>query len=91
MRPKQTFAEAAGLEQCETQKDRVSHAGPDRSGEVPVRGDTLYQDRINPHADHNQKCLERQGEQGLQVVLPGRGPVPVGHGRKRDRPDGGRQ
>lgn len=44
MRSEQTFAEAAGLEQRETQKDRVSHAGPDRPGEVPVRGDTLYQD-----------------------------------------------
>ena len=31
--------------------------------------------------------LERQGEQGLQVVLPGGGPVPVRHGRQGDRPD----
>ena len=53
MRPEQTFAEAAGLEQREAQKDRVSHAGPDRPGEVPIRGDTLYQHRINPHADHD--------------------------------------
>lgn len=53
MRPEQTFAETAGLEQREAQKDRVSHAGPDRPGEVPISGDTLYQHRINPHADHD--------------------------------------
>ena len=85
MRPEQAFAEAAGLKQRKTQKDRVSHAGPDCPGEVPVRGDTLYQDRINPHTDHNQKCLERQGEQGLQIVLPGRGPVQIGRASCRER------
>ena len=85
MRPEQAFAEAAGLKQRKTQKDRVSHAGPDCPGEVPVRGDTLYQDRINPHADHNQKCLECQGKQGLQVVLAHAAQLPVGEGRHGQR------
>lgn len=53
MRPEQTFAEAAGLEQRETQKDRVPHAGPDRPGQVAIRGDPLDQDRVDTHAHHD--------------------------------------
>lgn len=53
MRSEQTLAEAAGLEQRETQQDCISHTGPDRPGKIPVRGDTLYQHRIDTHADHD--------------------------------------
>ena len=42
MRPEQTLWPATGLEQSETQKDCISHADPDRPGEIPICGDTLY-------------------------------------------------
>ena len=63
MGSKQALGEAAGLEQRETQKHRISHAAPDGAGDIPGRADGLDENGIDTHAHHNEKCLERQSEQ----------------------------
>ena len=90
MCPEQGFRETSGFEQCEAQQDRIAHATPNGPGDITACGDALDQDRIDTHAHHDKEGLERQGEQGLQVVLPGGTPVTVGHGGKGDRSYGGR-
>lgn len=65
MGAEQRFGQAARFEQCETQKHRVSHAGPDGSGHIAADCDILDENGIDAHADHNQKRLKRQGEQGF--------------------------
>ena len=39
---------------------------------------------LNPHADHNEKRLEAQGQQGAEIVLPRVAPLPVHHCGKGD-------
>lgn len=63
MGSEQALGETAGLEQRETQKDRVSHAAPDGTGDIPGRADIADENGIDTHAHHNEKRLERQGEQ----------------------------
>ena len=53
MRSEQALREAAGLEQGEAQQDCVAHAGPYRAWDISVRGDTLYQNRVDSHAHHD--------------------------------------
>ena len=49
----------------------------------------LYQHRVDAHADHNEKCLEAQGQQGAEIILPRIAPFPVYHRGEGDRPYGG--
>ncbi len=63
------FCHGAGLEQGEAQQNRVAHASPDGLADVCVNGDTLNKGSVNCHTDDNEKCLERQREQGAQVIL----------------------
>ena len=89
MGPEQGFCKAAGLEQGVAQQDRIAHAPPDGRGYVVTGcGDALHQHRIDAHADHNEKGLEAQGQQGAKVVLPRGAPFPVDHRGKGNRPYG---
>ena len=65
MGSEQALGEAAGLEQRETQKHRVSHTAPDGAGDIPGFADGLNENGIDRHAYHNEKCLKRQREQGF--------------------------
>jgi hypothetical protein len=38
------LGDAPGLEQAETQQHRIAHTPPYRPGNIPVKGDILYQD-----------------------------------------------
>ena len=53
MGAEQRFGQAARFEQCEAQQDRITHAGPDGSGNITACGDTLHKDRIDTHAHHD--------------------------------------
>lgn len=87
MRSKQRFCEAAGLEKREAQEDRVAHAAPNSAGNiVAAQRNALHQHRVDPHADHNEKRLEAQGQQGAEIILPRVAPLPVHHRGKRDGP-----
>jgi len=63
MGSEQALGEAAGFEQRETQKHRISHAAPDSAGDIPGRTDGLNENGIDRHAHHNEKRLKRQSEQ----------------------------
>ena len=91
MGAEQGFGKRSRFEQCEAQQHGIAHAGPDGPGNITACGNTLHQDRIDPHAHHNEERLESQGKQGSKVVLSRGAPIPVGHGGKGDRPDGGGQ
>ena len=59
MRSEQRFCQAASFEQRKAQEDRVPHAPPDGAGNiVAAQRNALYQYRIDPHTNHNQKCLK---------------------------------
>ena len=59
MRSEQRFCQAASFEQRKAQEDRVPHAPPDGAGNiVAAQRNSLYQYRIDPHTNHNQKCLK---------------------------------
>lgn len=88
MRSEQAFCKAAGFEQRVAQQHRVAQALPDRHGDIIPHGDILHQHRVDADADHNEKRLKAQGQQGLQIVLPRLAPLPVGHRGKGDRPHG---
>ena len=64
------FRETPGLEEDETQQHRVPHTGPDGSHHVAARRDTLHQNGVNRHADHDKHPLEPYGEKGLEIVVP---------------------
>ena len=92
MRSEQRFCQAASFEQREAQEDRVPHAPPDGAGNiVTAQRNALHQYRVDPHADHDQKCLEAQGQQGAEIILPRVAPLPVRHRGKRDGPYRGHQ
>ena len=85
MRPEQGLSEAAGLEKREAQEDRVPHTAPNGAGNVvAAQRNALHQHRVDPHADHNEKRLEAQGQQGAEIVLPRVAPLPVHHCGKGD-------
>ena len=86
MRGQHTFSEAPGLEQGKAQQHRVPHARPDRLAYIRAGADTPYQDSVDRYADHNQKCLETEGEQRFEVVLPHTAKL-FGHHRRHG--DGG--
>ena len=92
MGAEQGFCQAAGLEQCVAQQNRIAHAPPyGRRYVVAGCGDALHQHGIDAHADHNEEGLEAQGQQGAKVVLPRGAPFPVDHRGKGNRPYGGDQ
>ena len=91
MGAEQRFGQAARFEQCETQQHGVAHTGPDGPGNIAACGNTLHQDRIDPHAHHNEERLESQGKQGAKVVLPRGAPIPISHGGKGNGADRGSQ
>ncbi len=85
MRPEQGLGEAAGLEKREAQENRVAHTAPNGAGNiVAAQRNTLHQYGVDSHADHNEKRLEAQGQQGAEVVLPRVAPLPVRHRGKWD-------
>ena len=88
MRPEQALCEAAGAKQRVAQQHRIAQTLPDGHGDIVPHGDILHQHRVDAHADHNEKRLEAQGQQGLQIVLPRLAPLTVGHRGKGDRPHG---
>ena len=88
MRPEQALCKAAGAKQRVAQQHRIAQALPDGHGDIIPHGDILHQHRVDADADHNEKRLEAQGQQGLQIVLPRLAPLPVGHRGKGDRPHG---
>ena len=47
----------------------------------------MNQNRVDRHANDNEKTLERQRKQGFQVVIAELPPFPVRHRRQRDRRD----
>lgn len=63
MGSEQALGEAAGFEQRETQKHRISHAAPDSAGDIPGRADGLNENGIDRHAYHNKKGSKCQREQ----------------------------
>lgn len=91
MGAEQGFGKRSRFEQCEAQQHRVAHASPNSPGNIAACGNALYQNGIDAYTHHNQKCLEAQGKQGAEVVLSGGAPIPIGHGGKRDRSNGGSQ
>lgn len=66
------------LEQAEAKQHGIAHAAPYRADGIAACGDTLYQHRIDGNTDKDQQSLESNGEQGLQIVLPGVAQLPVG-------------
>ena len=92
VRPEQGLGEAASFEQREAQEDRVPHAPPDGAGNiVAAQRNAFHQHRVDPHADHNEKRLEAQGQQRAEIVLPRVAPLPVHHCGKGDGPYRGHQ
>lgn len=47
------LGDAPGLEQAETQQHRIAHTAPYRPGNVPVKGDILYQDGVDARYHHD--------------------------------------
>ncbi len=62
------FWEAPGLEEYEAQQHHVPHAGPDGPHQVAARCDTLHQNGVDRHADHDKKYRAMQ----LSVCADGR-------------------
>ena len=92
MRPEQGLGEAAGLEKREAQENRVAHTAPNGAGNiVAAQRNTLHQYGVDSHADHNEKRLEAQGQQGAKIVLSRGAPFPVDHRGKGNRSYGGHQ
>ena len=58
------------LEQRKAQQHRVPHDAPDRVDGIPGYGNILKQNRVDRHADQDQKALKTQRKQGFQIVLP---------------------
>ena len=83
------LGDAPGLEQAETQQHRIAHTPPYRPGNIPVKGDILYQDSIDTRYHHDKKRLEAQGKEGFQIALPHAPPLAVPNGGKGDRPQRG--
>ena len=84
VRRENTLGEASSFEQGKTQQHRIAHTAPNRTDDVIIQGDILHQDRIDAHADNNEKCLKAQGHQGAQVILAHAAPFPSHHSRHRD-------
>ena len=85
MHAEQGLGGAPSFEQREAQEDRVPHAPPDGAGNiVATQRNALHQYRVDPHANHNEKRLEAQGQQGAEIVLPRVAPLPVHHRGKGD-------
>ena len=79
------FCHRTGFEQGEAQKNRVAHTGPNSLADVCINGDVLNESSIDRHTDDNEKCLERQGKQGAEVVLPDVAALLADHRCHRDR------
>ena len=84
MSAENAFCNAAGLKEHEAQQNGIAHRTPNSADGISACGDTLYQHRVDRHADKDQQPLEAHGKQGLDVVLPGGAKLPVGEGRHRD-------
>ena len=85
MRAEYGFCKASRFEKRKTQEDRVPHTAPNGAGNVvAAQRNALHQHRVDPHADHNEKRLEAQGQQGAEIVLPRVASLPVHHCGKGD-------
>ena len=62
MRSENSFCDAPGLEQAKAQQHRIAHTPPYRPGNVPVKGDILYQDSVDARYHHDKERLEAQGK-----------------------------
>lgn len=76
----QGLGDAARLEQREAQQHRITDARPQGRADVAAHSDALHQHRVDAHADHDEECLEAQGEERPQVVLAHLTPLAVDHG-----------
>ena len=57
------LCKAARLKEREAQQHRVAHASPDGVHDVRTRGNVSYENRIDTHADDDEKCLKRKRKQ----------------------------
>ena len=64
------FGKTSGLEQGETEQNRVAQGGPYGLDDVNFRGNVLDQDGIDADTDHDEKSLEGQGQKGAKIILP---------------------
>ena len=69
MRRKDTFCKASRFEKGKAQENGITHARPDRAGNVVGCCDCLYQYRINADTYQNQKRLKTKRKQRFQVIL----------------------
>ena len=53
----------------ETQQHRVSHAGSDGPHQVAARRDTLHQNSVDSHPDHDKHPLIKYGFECLRFYL----------------------
>ena len=63
------FGNRAGLEQGETEQDRVADNAPDGCNRIIGNGYRLDEHRINAYTDQDEEALEAQSKQAAQVVL----------------------
>ena len=63
------FGNRTGLEQGETEQNRVADNTPDGRDGVVCDGHRLNENGIDAHTDQDEKALEAQGKQAAQIVL----------------------
>src|SRR5699024_360726 len=88
---KQCFTEASRLEERKAQQNGIAHARPHGGAHVGLGGNALHQHGVDSHADDDEKCLEPQGQQRPQVVLPHAAELPSHHGSHGNGCNGGHE
>ena len=63
------FGNRAGLEQGETEQNRVTDNAPDGCNGIVRDSHRLDEHSINAHTDQDEEALEAQGKETAQVVL----------------------
>ena len=63
------FGNRAGLEQGETEQNRVADNAPDGCDRIICDGHRLNENSINAHTDQDEEALKSQGKEAAKVVL----------------------
>src|SRR5699024_10023442 len=91
MRYEKCFTEAARLEERKAKQNGIAHVRPHGGAHVGLGGNALHQHGIDGHADDDEKCLEPQGQQGSEIILPHAAELPSHHGSHGNGRNGGHE